>query len=73
MFLEFTDLKLGTLISGRKIIVSNRVKSKVSVPDTVVTVSCPAGAIEISLNLPAVQTGGGWASFDAVEFGYMVD
>ena len=50
--------------------VSNRVKGS-TVPDTAVTATWNGTVIEISLNLDASQTGGGWASFDAVEFGLM--
>jgi hypothetical protein len=54
-------------------VVSNRVKSAAGIGDTVVTAVMGAGQIEISLTLDAAQTSGGWASFDAVEFGLMVD
>ena len=55
-------------------VVSNRVKGNYAVPDTQVTAAINGdGAIEISLTLDAVQTSGGWSSFDAVEFGIMVD
>ena len=50
--------------------VSNRVKAS-DTPDTVVSATWNGTAIEISLNLDASQLGGGWASFDAVEFGLM--
>jgi hypothetical protein len=54
-------------------VVSNRVKSAAGIPDTVVSATMNSGQIEISLTLDAVQTSGGTASFDAVEFGLMVD
>ena len=53
--------------------VSNRVKGNPGIADTVVTATNdPGGNIIIYLNLDASQTGGGWSSFDAVEFGLMV-
>lgn len=53
-------------------VVSNRIKSTASVPDTVVTATINGtNQIEISLALTSGQNG--WASFDAVEFGLMVD
>jgi hypothetical protein len=54
-------------------VVSNRVKSAAGIGDTVVTATMNTGQIEISLTLDAAQTSGGTASFDAVEFGLMVD
>ena len=52
-------------------VVSNRIKGRASIPDTVVTAAFgSANEIEISLTLDAGQTGG-WSSFDAVEFGVM--
>ena len=54
-------------------VVSNRVKGTTSIPDTVVTAIMVDGQIQISLTLDAVQTSGGTATFDAVEFGLMVD
>ena len=52
--------------------VSNRVKGNPGIADTVVTATNdPGGNIIIYLNLDASQTGGGWSSFDAVEFGLM--
>ena len=51
--------------------VSNRVKRDNAIPDTVVTAAVDGSdRITISLNLDGSQTGG-WASFDAVEFGLM--
>jgi hypothetical protein len=53
-------------------VVSNRIKARASIADTVVTATINlANEIEISLNLDAAQTTGGWSSFDAVEFGVM--
>ena len=53
--------------------VSNRVKRDTAIPDTVVTAAVDGSdRITISLDLDASQTGGGWSSFDAVEFGLMV-
>lgn len=53
-------------------VVSNRVKSTSSVTETQVTVTMNgSNQIEISLTLMTGQNG--WASFDAVEFGLMVD
>ena len=53
--------------------VSNRVKRNNAIPDTVVTAGLDGSdRITISLNLDTSQTGGGWSSFDAVEFGLMV-
>ena len=55
-------------------VVSNRVKGAASIGDTQVTATINgSNLIEISLNLDAAQTSGGTASFDAVEFGLMVD
>jgi hypothetical protein len=54
-------------------VVSNRVKGAAGIADTAVTATMSGGQIQISLNLAAAQTSGGWSSFDAVEFGYMVD
>jgi hypothetical protein len=52
-------------------VVSNRIKARAGIPDTVVTATFNASnEIEISLTLDAGQTGG-WSSFDAVEFGLM--
>lgn len=52
-------------------VVSNRIKARASIADTVVTATINlANEIEISLNLDAGQTSG-WSSFDAVEFGVM--
>jgi len=53
-------------------VVSNRVKSTAGVPDTVVSASMNGAQIEIMLTLDASQTSG-TSSFDAVEFGLMVD
>jgi hypothetical protein len=56
---------------GVNFVVSNRIKGRSSIPDTVVTASFgSANEIEISLNLDAGQTSG-WSSFDAVEFGLL--
>jgi hypothetical protein len=53
-------------------VVSNRIKSTSTVTDTQVTVALNGGGqIEISLTPMSGQNG--WASFDAVEFGLMVD
>jgi len=53
-------------------VVSNRIKGRSSIADTTVTATVNlANEIEISLNLDAAQTTGGWSSFDAVEFGVM--
>jgi len=53
-------------------VVSNRIKARASIADTTVTATINlANEIEISLNLDAAQTTGGWSSFDAVEFGVM--
>jgi hypothetical protein len=60
---------LGTV----NFVVSNRVKGAAGIADTAVTATMSGGQIQISLNLAAAQTSGGWSSFDAVEFGYMVD
>ena len=54
-------------------VVSNRVKGTATIPDTVVTATMSGGQIQISLTLDAAQTSGGTASFDATEFGLMVD
>jgi hypothetical protein len=54
-------------------VVSNRIKGTAGIGDTVVTATMTGNQIEISLTLDAAQTSGGWASFDAVEFGLMVD
>ena len=52
--------------------VSNRIKANSNVADTIVTVAYGSDSqIQISLQLPVGQNG--WASFDAVEFGLMVD
>ena len=52
--------------------VSNRIKANSNVADTIVTVAYGSSSqIQISLQLPVGQNG--WASFDAVEFGLMVD
>jgi len=52
-------------------VVSNRIKARSSISDTVVTASYgSANQIEIILTLAAGQTGG-WSSFDAVEFGLL--
>ena len=52
--------------------VSNRIKANSNVEDTIVTVAYGSSSqIQISLQLPVGQNG--WASFDAVEFGLMVD
>jgi hypothetical protein len=52
--------------------VSNRIKGSDSITDTIVTATVNGdGDIEISLTLMTGQSG--WASFDAVEFGLMVD
>jgi hypothetical protein len=56
------------------LVVSNRVKSATGVDDTVVTAAMNgSNQIEISLTLDAAQTGGGASSFNAVEFGLMID
>jgi hypothetical protein len=53
-------------------VVSNRVKSTAAIADTVVTaIVNVSGQIEISLALAAGQQG--WTSFDATEFGLMID
>ena len=53
-------------------VVSNRIKANSTVADTIVTVAYGSSSqIQISLQLPVGQNG--WASFDAVEFGLMVD
>ena len=53
--------------------VSNRIKSTLGIDDTTVTATMNLGdQIVISLNMPVSQTIG-FASFDAVEFGIMVD
>lgn len=53
--------------------VSNRIKSTAAIEDTAVTATMNvSNQIVISLNMPASQTLG-YASFDAVEFGTMVD
>ena len=54
-------------------VVSNRVKSAAGIADTVVTATMNGSQIEISLTLDAGQTSGGAASFNAVEFGLMID
>jgi hypothetical protein len=55
-------------------VVSNRVKAAAGIGDTQVTaVLNGSNQIQISLNLDAAQTSGGTSSFDAVEFGLMVD
>ena len=52
--------------------VSNRVKRDNTIPDTAVTANIDGSdRITISLNLDVSQGGGGWSSFDAVEFGLM--
>jgi hypothetical protein len=56
------------------IVVSNRVKAAAGIGDTQVTATINGlSQIEISLNLDAAQNSGGTSSFDAVEFGLMVD
>ena len=56
------------------IVVSNRVKAAAGIGDTQVTATLNgSNQIEISLNLDAAQNSGGTSSFDAVEFGLMVD
>jgi hypothetical protein len=56
------------------IVVSNRVKAAAGIGDTQVTATINGSSqIEISLNLDAAQNSGGTSSFDAVEFGLMVD
>jgi hypothetical protein len=55
------------------LIVSNRVKAAAGIGDTQVTATVGGGLIQISLKLDAAQTSGGTSSFDAVEFGLMVD
>jgi hypothetical protein len=68
---QFDVVAVQTLPQGNvNFTVSNRVKAS-DTPDTVVTATWNGTAIEISLTLDASQTGGGWASFDAVEFGLM--
>lgn len=54
-------------------VVSNRVKSASGIADTVVTATLNGSQIEISLTLDAAQTSGGASSFNAVEFGLMID
>jgi hypothetical protein len=55
-------------------VVSNRIKGAAGIGDTQVTATVNGSSqIEISLNLDPAQTSGGTASFDAVEFGLMVD
>ena len=55
-------------------VVSNRVKAAAGIADTQVTAGINgSNQIYIALNLAAAQTSGGTASFDAVEFGLMVD
>jgi hypothetical protein len=57
---------------GVNYVVSNRVKASSTIPDTEVTATINGtNQIEISLVLTSGQNG--WASFDAVEFGLMVD
>jgi hypothetical protein len=56
--------------TGVNFTVSNRVKNNATIGDTAVTANLVGGRITISVNLDASQTGG-WASFDAVEFGRM--
>jgi hypothetical protein len=59
---------------GVNYIVSNRVKSAAGIADTAVTAAINVdGQLEISLDLAAVQTSGGASSFDAIEFGLMID
>jgi len=53
-------------------VVSNRIKANPLVADTIVTaVQGGLGELQILLQLPVGQNG--WASFDATEFGLMVD
>ena len=59
--------------SAVNFVVSNRVKAAAGIPDTAVTATMSGGQIQISLTLDATQTSGGTATFDAVEFGLMVD
>lgn len=54
-------------------VVSNRVKGNSTISDTVVTAAMSGSQIQISLTLDVAQNSGGTASFDAVEFGLMVD
>jgi len=55
-------------------VVSNRVKAAAGIGDTTVTATMNGtNQIEISLNLDPAQNSGGTASFDAVEFGLMID
>ena len=55
-------------------VVSNRVKAAASIGDTTVTATMNgSNQIEISLTLDPAQNSGGTASFDAVEFGLMID
>ena len=68
---QFDVVVVQTLPQGNvNFTVTNRVKAS-DTPDTVVTATWNGTAIEIALTLDASQTGGGWASFDAVEFGLM--
>ena len=53
-------------------VVSNRIKAAAGVADTEVTATMSGSQIVISLNMAAGQTSGE-ASYDAVEFGLMVD
>jgi hypothetical protein len=56
------------------LVVSNRVKALSTVGDTQVSATINGGGqIEISLTLDPAQNSGGTSSFDAVEFGLMVD
>jgi collagen type VII alpha len=55
-------------------VVSNRIKGAAGIGDTQVTATVNGSSqIEISLNLDAAQTSGGTASYDAIEFGLMID
>lgn len=58
---------------GINFVVSNRVKANLAIPDTVVTAGVAGSQIEIYLTLDVGQTTGGTSSFNAVEFGLMVD
>ena len=53
-------------------VVSNRIKSTSTVTDTQVTATLN-GANQIEISLVPMTGQNGWASFDAVEFGLMVD
>jgi len=54
-------------------VVSNRIKAASTIGDTAVTAAIVDNKITITLTLDAAQTSGGTASFDAVEFGLMID